>query len=361
MNSTKFATMMVFLAAAALAVNGCTAFGPAPIDTPAMCTGTEDDHVACTVDVCPASGVYDHITRDADCAAGQMCSATAGCIARDPVCPASCDDRIACTVDSCASGACRHVANADACPGAVCRASAADGASGCYAPPVVGCSSASDCEDHVACTVDACVAGVCRHIADVTECAAGETCDATDGCVGGTPVPTPTRFCADGALIGEQVRMRFTEMSGIRTFAGGTFSGDMGVMLYSSVGAPHPTFGRVVEESITAGGTLNVHPFEGNSLTFDSRMANLQAVSTSSDDVTCEARGIALQVYRSGSWVDLPEGFCYFGWDTQPGVTWGASPDPLIPTDARIGRILLNQSCETQFQVYEGTTYRPAR
>jgi len=368
MTNLKFA-MVMFLAAAALAVNGCTAFGPAPDGEPATCTGTADAF-SCTDDVCPSGGgAIVQIPQHARCAVGGSCNPglaghdVAGCnAAPPPVCTGCALDAYTCTRDYCDStGTCRHVADDTRCDGGeTCRASAADGASGCYTAPVVSC--ASGCDDGVACTVDTCSGGVCRHFVDGTECAAGETCDATRGCVSTVPPPVPAvRFCPDGALIGEQVRIAFTAMSGIRTFAGGTFAGDMGVMLFSSAGAPHPTFGRVVEEIVTAGGTLNVHPFEGNSLTFDSRMANLQSVSTASDDVTCEARGIALQVYRSGSWVALPEGFCHFGWDTQPGVTWGVSPDPLIPTDARIGRILLNQACETQFQVYEGTTYRPAR
>lgn len=361
MTNLKF---VMFMAAAALAVSGCTAFGPAPDSDPTTCTGTADDLIACTVDVCSTSGAYQHIPYDAACAVGQMCSATAGCIARDPICPASCDDGVACTVDSCASGACRHVANDDACSGdAVCRASAADGASGCYTAPVASC--ASGCDDSVACTIDSCTGGVCLHFADVTECAAGQTCHATRGCESTvTPPPVPAaRFCATGGLVGELVRISIAGMSGIHTFADRNLvPSATGVALWTYYGSQY-TFGpgEVVELAVD-GGTLNVHPYEGGSLTFDSRMANLQSISSATNDVTGEERGIVIEVLRSGSWVRLPEGFAYFGMDTDVSRRWGASPDPLIPSTAsRVGRLLVTLECEHQYEVYDNGSYRAAR
>lgn len=172
-----------------------------------------------------------------------------------------------------------------------------------------------------------------------------------------------TRFCGDG-LIGDRVRLTFSGMHDIRSFADHVLTGaGSGVLVYTSSGtqftfAPGDPMDLVVYE----GGTLNVHPFEGGTLTFDSRMANLQAISSATHDVTCEAKGITAEVFRGGSWVPLPAGFCYFGWDTQgAGVHWGSSPDPLIPAGARIGRALLNLNCSSQFKVYEDATFRPAR
>jgi len=43
---------------------------------------------------------------------------------------------------------------------------------------------ASGCADGVDCTVDTCVAGVCRHVADDGRCGADARCDLTGGCVG---------------------------------------------------------------------------------------------------------------------------------------------------------------------------------
>ncbi len=366
MTNLKFAMVMI-MAAAALAVVGCTAFGPAPDSDPATCTGTADDLVACTVDFCPATGgVYQHVTRDEACP-GQMCSST-GCVARNPVCPASCDDRIACTVDSCVSGACQNVANDDACPGAVCRASAADGASGCYTAPVVECSSASDCVDSAApaCTFAECIRHVCTRFVDDTECSASQHCSATAGCVDDTITPPPVpgaRFCATGDLVGERVRILIAGMSGIHTFADRNLvPSNTGVALFTYYGTQFTYAPGTMPEFVVDGGTLNVHPYEGGALTFDSRMANLQSVSSATHDVKGEERGIVVEVLRGGSWVRLPEGFAYFGMDTDVHRHWGASPDPLIPgTDVRVGRLLVTLECEHQYQVYDNGSYRAAR
>lgn len=354
---------LVHMAAAAFAVmSGCTAFGPAPRDLTPACTGMLNDGIACTADFCPSTGgPHLHFPTDAACAAGQMCDATRGCVARDPSCPATCDDGIRCTADSCVSGACRNSPDDSACfADEVCV-------------PTRGCEEEcmGGCDDGIECTADRCVSGACRHLPDDTACDGLEVCEPSEtsdpsGCWAppdGPPPPPPVgRLCPDGQLIGERIRLSFADMSGIRTFAGGTFAGDMGAMLYSSFGSPHPTFGRVLEEDVTVGGTLNVHPFEGNSLSFDSRMANLQSVSSPTNDVSCEERGITLEAERDGRWVTVT-GFCWFGWDTQAGARWGESDDPLIPTGDRIGRVLVNLDCQAQDMVYvpETGTYRPAR
>lgn len=255
-------------AACAVMINGCTAFGPRNGDDDPVCTGTLDDGVACTVDVCPASGgAYQHIPSDALCASGQMCSATAGCVARDPGCPTSCDDGLACTADSCLAGACRHRANDDACPGAaICRATAADAPSGCFTPPVEECSGG--CNDGVACTVDACVSGSCRHVADDTACAAGETCHATRGCVDDT-VPSGDFECvfADGGMrIGYTVRLCSGDMTPVRTVP--NRAGDTRAMTNPSIrvwtlGQDVPAGGCRDYDLSGITGVINTHPFIG--------------------------------------------------------------------------------------------------
>ena len=51
--------------------------------------------------------------------------------------------------------------------------------------PPLACTTDGDCNDGVACTMDSCDSGQCRHTPDHNQCAAGETCDAGIGCVGG--------------------------------------------------------------------------------------------------------------------------------------------------------------------------------
>jgi hypothetical protein len=69
--------------------------------------------------------------------------------------PAGCDDHSACTDDACVQGACVYT-------------------------PVN-----SRCSDSIACTDDACVAGVCQHTAVPARCLAGQMCDVMNGCQGG--------------------------------------------------------------------------------------------------------------------------------------------------------------------------------
>jgi hypothetical protein len=180
----RFLVGAMLAAGFAVTFSGCYAADPS---YGAECAGEPDDGVACTLDVCPADGVaYRHLPFDAACGVGQMCSATAGCVTREPACPASCDDGVACTADACVDGACRHATNDDACPdGATCRALEADGVSGCYTPPPVACDDG--CDDSVACTVDVCSGDVCRFIPDATACPSGQHC-AASGCVNDAPV-----------------------------------------------------------------------------------------------------------------------------------------------------------------------------
>ncbi len=55
-----------------------------------------------------------------------------------------------------------------------------------------GCRAADDCDDGVACTVDACRAGRCEHDPSSALCPAGSACEVSRGC-------RPVRACRDGA------------------------------------------------------------------------------------------------------------------------------------------------------------------
>jgi hypothetical protein len=75
-----------------------------------------------------------------------------------------------------------------------------DGGEDAFAPPDAppdggtgdaGCMRASECDDGVACTVDACEGGGCTHTADDGRCAIGARCDLVLGC--------PPRICSSAA------------------------------------------------------------------------------------------------------------------------------------------------------------------
>lgn len=354
--------LVLMAAAACAAINGCTAFGPAPRGTDPMCTGTMDDGVSCTVAVCDGDA-WRQVREDGLCDADEICDLDDGCVPRGGT--PDCDDDIACTADSYNGTACVNARLDARCPdGDTCRASAADGASGCYTPPTMEeCDSAADCNDGVSCTANRCNSdGECVYVPDESLCDADQTCTAS-GCVDDTdPPPTGDRFCATGGLVGERVRISFTGMHGIRTFAGRTLTASTaGVALWTYYGTQYTYAPGTMPELAVDGGTLNVHPYEGGALTFDSHMADLQSISSATNDVTCEERGIVVEVLRAGSWVRLPEGFCYFGMDTDVSRRWGESPDPLIPTGSRVGRALVTLECEHQGEVYDNGHYRDAR
>ena len=187
MNKTM--NLWLLTVAAAFAVSGCFSSGPY---SGAMCSGTADAF-SCTDDVCPSTGgPLVHVPVHARCGADRWCDPSnpardsAGCVGTPPTeCPGGCADAFTCTRDFCDNGTCRHVADDDECPGdGVCRATSADGASGCYTPPVE-CSSG--CDDSVACTIDSCSGGTCRHVADDTACPSSQRCDGARGCVDRTP------------------------------------------------------------------------------------------------------------------------------------------------------------------------------
>lgn len=312
-HANRFLGCSMLAASFAVLFTGCYARGPSgPTPPPVTCSGTLDDGVACTVDVCPAAGgAHLHIPSDGLCAAGQSCTAT-GCVSRDPACPASCDDGIACTVDSCVSGSCRHSPDDSACSeSCTCNPGHADADSrGCVSPP--------------------------------------------DG-----PGPTVPGFhCVytDGAhRIGYAVRVRSSGMTGVRTIpsntgetramsasqtrlwalgttdgsigGGGVDTGSDGWTTYSLVG--------------TAGGRINTHPFQDRWLygapAYDRDILNI-ADLRSFAGMTCDDVGIDVQVCMnpsgcvSSGWVDLPARFCVIGPDTVARPFWN---DPVIAPELR--------------------------
>lgn len=64
--------------------------------------------------------------------------------------------------------------------------------------PAPACVTAADCDDHIDCTMDACVpaTGSCRHTITPALCASGESCNPMTGCTPGRPCATSSD-CAD--------------------------------------------------------------------------------------------------------------------------------------------------------------------
>ncbi len=61
---------------------------------------------------------------------------------------------------------------------------------------VLGCATAAQCDDGIACTNDTCASGACVHVAVPALCAVGETCDLRQGCLAGRVCAT-TADCTD--------------------------------------------------------------------------------------------------------------------------------------------------------------------
>jgi hypothetical protein len=194
-----------------------------------------DDAIACTIDTCePIRGCV-HAADDAACGGGDACTTavcdpTRGCVETRLSGPA-CDDGDACTSgDRCVAGRCRGggpVACADGLPctddlcererGCVhrpvdsrcgagpCATGTCDPVLGCVEVPSTGpgcddgdpcttgdhcvagrCAGAPlTCADVFACTVDACVGGVCRHLPVDARCDGGQC--VLSACRPGTP------------------------------------------------------------------------------------------------------------------------------------------------------------------------------
>ena len=142
-----------------------------------------DDHIACTVDNCDVSGTCQHTGVDSMCTAPARCVVGTGCSTTMTCTDASmCDDAISCTLDTCNVGnVCGHQPINSMCsaPTPVC-----DATRGCIAGTPPGCTSAANCDDSIACTVDSCGADMmCHHMTVDSLCMSGQTCSASAGCM----------------------------------------------------------------------------------------------------------------------------------------------------------------------------------
>ncbi len=154
-----------------------------------------DDGITCTVDTCNA-GVCVRTPDDSVCDNSQFCDGVETCsvsLGCQDGAPPLCDDGVACTVDSCdeINDTCTASTNDSLCAnGQFC-----DGVETCHV--TLGCQAGApvDCNDAVACTVDACdeVADACSNVPNNLACDNGqfcdgaEVCDVVAGCVAGTP------------------------------------------------------------------------------------------------------------------------------------------------------------------------------
>lgn len=158
-----------------------------PCDDGDSCT--EDD--LCANGWCKAGAVID--CGDADPCTDDVCDAELGCLHTFNVAPCTDDD--ACTVgDACHDGACEAGIGVLVCDdGLYCNGQeVCESALGCVA------GNSPEMSDGVACTSDLCDEenDIVIHVPvdtlcdDEEYCNGTETCDAVDGCLGGTPVET---------------------------------------------------------------------------------------------------------------------------------------------------------------------------
>ena len=105
-----------------------------------------DDGHACTTDSCGVGGICNHTPVNARCAAGETCDPSMGCVAPTGACAsdADCDDDVACTRDTCGADlTCSNTALDEMCDTAAgerCSATA-----GCFVP--MPCTTDDDCQD----------------------------------------------------------------------------------------------------------------------------------------------------------------------------------------------------------------------
>jgi hypothetical protein len=125
------------------------------------------------------------------CNGAEVCTASGQCAGGTPI---DCNDGIACTVDACSeqNDSCTHQPNHSACGNSLY----CDGAEVCDV--LLGCQPgvAVDCADGIACTNDTCneASDSCVHTPDNAVCSNDqycdgvETCSARNGCQPGTPI-----------------------------------------------------------------------------------------------------------------------------------------------------------------------------
>jgi hypothetical protein len=306
---------LVFTLAAGIAVSGCFASGPYPGTGPApTCTGTADSF-SCTDEVCDSSTMcLVEVPRDERCGAGRYCRPS------DP----------------------------------------AHDAAGCVGtPPASTCSGSGD--DGITCTLDYCEGTTWRH-ATRDELCSGGVCDATSGCIGSGPGPTPDGFrCVftDGATrIGYGVRVRASGMHDVRTVpdnTGATMSMSASLVRLWALGSSDGSIGgggidtgsdgwTTYSLAGTAGGGINTHPFitrwRYGAPEFDRDILNV-ADLRSQHGHSCASVGVEVQVCMSPSgcgssstsWVALPERFCTIAPDTVGRTFW--SDDPVLSPSLR--------------------------
>jgi len=110
---------------------------------------------------------------------------------------ADCDDSLACTADACSAGVCSHTVDHAACSdGEFCNGTEVCAlALGCRPAAATGCDDGIDCTDDVCDEVlDACAHSALDTLCDDSEhCNGAETCDPAAGCLPGAAV-----ICDDG-------------------------------------------------------------------------------------------------------------------------------------------------------------------
>ncbi len=144
-----------------------------------------NDGNLCTDDAC-GGNTCTHAANTAGCDDGDPCST--GDVCSGGVCAGAgtlnCDDQNACTNDSCQNGACKHVANNAPCDDAnPCTVADYCAAGGCI-------GTAMWCNDGNACTNDSCAGGACVHANSTAACDDGVSCTTGDHCQDGACVPT---------------------------------------------------------------------------------------------------------------------------------------------------------------------------
>jgi len=166
-----------------------------------------DDGIECTVDRCKDSACRNDPWPLGSPCSGGLCSGKAdrdscvrcvddksvgfdfGCTPELPVCDTTqspavcagcnsskdCDDENECTSESCEDGVCERQTLPS---GATCSLGYCNGISGAEFCVPRHCQTAADCDDHAACTEDACEDGYCAFTTDDSQCPdSGDVCN----------------------------------------------------------------------------------------------------------------------------------------------------------------------------------------